>query len=84
MATVKRAKNGEITHIRVGAKFYTKEDAEKINFGELTLTKFIKEKKYTKEDLSNLLYSVLNNECSVEELRIEIFKYNNEIGEGIK
>lgn len=81
MATVKRNKQGEITHIRVGAKFYTKEDADKINFSQVDVKKYLKQHK--KEDMVALVSNLANETLSVEQLRINILMFNGEIKKGI-
>lgn len=80
MKTVLRNEKGEITHIRIENEFFTKADAEKINFSKIDLKKFLNKTIGNKSDLLEvLLEGILNEEKTVAQLRIFILETLGEI-----
>jgi len=74
MKTVKRNEQGEITHIRVENEMFTKEDADKINFVDVDVNKFLKKTGASKKDLETILFDLINERKSVEQFKIHILK----------
>jgi len=79
MKTVKRNERGEVTHIRIETNFFTKEDADKINFSEVNLYKFIKNNAVSKDALEKMFDEVLNERMTITAMRIIILKNLGEI-----
>ena len=75
MATVKRDKTGEITHLRVGTKFIKKDLAEKILWGTISdnqIDKFLKN--HSAHGIRRLVSMLLNDDTGVWKTRTKIFK----------
>jgi hypothetical protein len=90
MATVRRSKNGEITHVLVGNSFYKKKDAEKIlhdNISIEDLNKYLrlkypdKSESYRSAKAKGIVLELLNADLSVERVKTKILYAVEKISE---